>query len=158
MKEIRQIFANCKLFNSEGTLYKDAVAMERVLEQLLGNTSSRRGVATYSMPQDEYIQCTNLLYYLRIHDLAGPSCSCGSWVEGYFKVVKKPIDLLSMGRKLHDGKYSSKNDFLKDVDQIFINCRLFSPGSELYEDGIKLEQFYFDYMKKTESNSGSSTK
>ena len=44
VKEIRQIFANCKLFNSEGTqLYKDAVAMERVLEQLLGNTSSRRG-------------------------------------------------------------------------------------------------------------------
>ena len=161
VKEIRQIFANCKLFNSEGTqLYKDAVAMERVLEQLLGNTSSRRGVATYSMPQDEYIQCTNLLYYLRIHDLAGPfTAPVDPGLKEYFKVVKKPIDLLSMGRKLHDGKYSSKKDFLKDVDQIFINCKLFnSPGSELYEDGIKLEQFYFDYMKKTESNSGSSTK
>ena len=134
--------------------------MERVLEQLLGNTSSRRGVATYSMPQDEYIQCTNILYYLRMHDLAGPfTAPVDPGLKEYFKVVKKPIDLLSMGRKLHDGKYSSKKDFLKDVDQIFINCKLFnSPGSELYEDGIKLEQFYFDYMKKTESNSGSSTK
>jgi hypothetical protein len=100
------------------------------------------------------------LYYLRIHDLAGPfTAPVDPGLKEYFKVVKKPIDLLSMGRKLHDGKYSSKNDFLKDVDQIFINCKLFnSPGSELYEDGIKLEQFYFDYMKKTESNSGSSTK
>ena len=161
VKEIRQIFANCKLFNSEGTqLYKDAVAMERVLEQLLGNTSSRRGVATYSMPQDEYIQCTNLLYYLRIHDLAGPfTAPVDPGLKEYFKVVKKPVDLLSMGRKLHDGKYSSKKDFLKDVDQVFINCKLFNtPGSELYEDGIKLEQYYLDYMKKTEGNSGSSSK
>ena len=112
------------------------------------------------MPQDEYIQCTNILYYLRIHDLAGPfTAPVDPGLKEYFKVVKKPIDLLSMGRKLHDGKYSSKIDFLKDVDQIFINCKLFnSPGSELYEDGIKLEQFYHDYMKKTESNSGSSTK
>ena len=153
VKEIRQIFANCKLFNTEGTqLYKDAAAMERVLEQLLGNTSSRRGVTTYSMPQDDYIYCTNMLYKLRIHDLAGPfTAPIDPGFKEYFKVVKKPIDLLSMGRKLHEGKYSSKGDFLKDIEQIFVNCKLFNkPGSELYDDGMKLEQYYLELFNNNE--------
>ncbi len=159
VKEIRQIFLNCKLFNTEGTqLYKDATSMERVLEQLLGNTSSRRGVATYSMPQDDYIYCTNILYTVRIHDLAGPfTAPIDPGFKEYFKVIKKPVDLLSMGRKLHEGKYTSKKHFLKDMEQIFVNCKLFNtPESELYEDGAKLEAYYRELLSVGE-NSGSST-
>ena len=132
--------------------------MERVLEQLLGNTSSRRGVATYSMPQDDYIYCTNILYTVRIHDLAGPfTAPIDPGFKEYFKVIKKPVDLLSMGRKLHEVKYTSKKHFLKDMEQIFVNCKLFNtPESELYEDGAKLEAYYRELLSVGE-NSGSST-
>ena len=85
MKEIRQIFANCKLFNSEGTqLYKDAVAMERVLEQLLGNTSSgeewRLTQCLRTNTFSAQIYCT--IYVSMI--LLGLSLLLWIWVEGVF--------------------------------------------------------------------------
>ena len=143
--EMRQIFANCKLFNAEGTqLHKDAKEMEVVLNQLLGNVSNRRRFTTYKMPQDDYIWCTDVLYKVRIHDLAGPFTSpVDPSFKAYFKVVKKPVDLLTMGRKLHNGNYTSKEQFCEDMQQIFTNCKLFNPdGSELREDGDKLEAYY----------------
>lgn len=150
VKEIRLIFSNCKLFNAEGTtLHKDAKEMEKVLDQLLGNTSSRRRFTTYKMPQDDYIWCTDILYRVRIHDLAGPFTSpVDPALKEYFRVVKKPVDLLTMGRKLHEGTYTSKELFQKDMEQIFINCRLFNPeGLEIRDDGNKLEEYYRSISK-----------
>ena len=111
VKEIRQIFANCKLFNSRRytTVQECGCNGTRIKATARIPPPGRSG--DYSMPQDEYIQCTNLLLFTYPWSCWAFHCSCGSWVEEILKVVKKPIDLLSMGRKLHDGKYSSKKIF-----------------------------------------------
>ena len=50
-----------------------------------------------------------------------------------------------------------KRAFQKDMEQIFVNCKLFNtPESELYEDGAKLEAYYRELLSVGE-NSGSST-
>jgi bromodomain-containing factor 1 len=49
-------------------------------------------------------------------------------IPNYFTVIKKPMDLQTVGNKLKQGSYGSANDFEKDVKQIFVNCYKFNPA------------------------------
>ena len=37
------------------------------------------------------------------------------------------MDFGTMTNKLNDGAYATMEEFAKDVEQIFINCRIFNP-------------------------------
>lgn len=45
----------------------------------------------------------------------------------YFDIVKTPMDFGTIKKKLNNNVYSTGEDFIKDLDQVFINCRLFNP-------------------------------
>ncbi|KAI0830772.1 hypothetical protein BC628DRAFT_1355553 [Trametes gibbosa] len=45
----------------------------------------------------------------------------------YFDEIKEPMDFGTMGTKLTEGKYSTMEEFSKDVEQVFQNCRAFNP-------------------------------
>ncbi len=58
----------------------------------------------------------------------------GMGLDDYPKVVKKPMDLSSVGTKLTSGDYSSFGDFEADFRLIVANCKLYnSEGSDVFD-------------------------
>ena len=47
----------------------------------------------------------------------------------YYTEIEHPMDFSTMGKKLTEGKYQTMEDFRKDVELIFKNCRKFNPVS-----------------------------
>jgi len=45
----------------------------------------------------------------------------------YFDEIKKPMDFGTMMQNLNSGKYSTMEEFTRDVELVFSNCRLFNP-------------------------------
>ena len=48
-------------------------------------------------------------------------------VPGYTDVVKSPMDFGTISRKLLEGQYETMEDFRKDIELVFSNCRKFNP-------------------------------
>lgn len=73
-------------------------------------------------------------------------------IPNYHKVIKKPMDMQTMGEKLHSGQYSSPKEFEKDFSQIVKNCKLFN-GEEHFvtKQALDLEKlFKREWSKKDE--------
>ena len=45
----------------------------------------------------------------------------------YYEEIKHPMDFATMTQRLNEGKYSTMEDFQKDVELVFSNCRKFNP-------------------------------
>ncbi len=67
-------------------------------------------------------------------------------IPDYFTLVKRPMDLGTVKKKLSTNKYASPLEVLADVRQVFINCRIYNPAhtpvakqgealSEMFERG-----------------------
>lgn len=73
-------------------------------------------------------------------------------VPDYFDKVKRPMDLLTIKRKMDGREYKSDEDFLIDVRQIFENCFLYwKKGDAMYEAGERLQRTFeekFTHMNK----------
>ncbi|KAF3922202.1 hypothetical protein ABW21_db0208041 [Orbilia brochopaga] len=61
-------------------------------------------------------------------------------IPDYFKVIKKPMDMSEISRKLQHNEYNNANEFEVDVRQMFNNCYKFNPPeSPVYKCGKALE-------------------
>ncbi|CAH2259231.1 nucleosome-remodeling factor subunit NURF301 [Pararge aegeria] len=66
----------------------------------------------------------------------------------YYKVIKEPMDLQTVERKVNDQTYSTLSDFIGDMTKIFDNCRYFNPkDSEFYRCAEGLEAFFAQKIK-----------
>ncbi|KAL1854455.1 hypothetical protein VTK73DRAFT_8744 [Phialemonium thermophilum] len=64
-------------------------------------------------------------------------------IPTYHKTVKRPMDLQTMGEKLHTGQYGSAKDFEKDFYQIIKNCRLFNGDDHIVtHKALELEDLF----------------
>jgi bromodomain-containing factor 1 len=64
-------------------------------------------------------------------------------IPSYHKIVKKPMDMDTVERKLDTYQYEKARDFEEDVRQIFKNCYLFNqPGDFVYTAGQQLEKLF----------------
>ena len=67
----------------------------------------------------------------------------GDLYKQYMDIIKTPIDLDTIKKKVIRNGYDSFNNFNKDINLMFNNCRLFNErGSPLYIQGIHLEEYY----------------
>ncbi|KDN38459.1 Bromodomain-domain-containing protein [Tilletiaria anomala UBC 951] len=72
----------------------------------------------------------------------------GDEVTDYYDVIKEPMDLSTMETKLENNKYDTLDDFLKDAQLIFDNCRIYNPPSSPYaKSATKLEKFLKDNLQ-----------
>ncbi|XP_063824981.1 transcription initiation factor TFIID subunit 1 [Ostrinia nubilalis] len=47
-------------------------------------------------------------------------------VKDYYNVIKKPIDMETMGKKIQAHKYHSRDEFLRDIQLLVDNCRAYN--------------------------------
>jgi len=73
-------------------------------------------------------------------------------IPSYHKIVKKPMDLTTMSKKLAASEYQSAKEFERDFDLIIKNCRLFNGDDHLiYKQALDLQQlFRREFGKKDE--------
>lgn len=77
-------------------------------------------------------------------------------IPTYFQIIKKPMDLATIGEKLESGQYKKGKDVESDISLMFKNCYKFNPvGNPVHEAGKLLEDRFKnllvdkdDWMKK----------
>ncbi|EEB88092.1 hypothetical protein MPER_14275, partial [Moniliophthora perniciosa FA553] len=47
----------------------------------------------------------------------------------YLEEIRHPMDFGTMSEKLSRGQYSTVDEFRKDIELVFSNCRQFNPPS-----------------------------
>lgn len=66
-------------------------------------------------------------------------------VPDYFDKVTKPMDLNTMKAKMDKNEYTSSEEFLADMNQIFANCKSYwKPTDGIYAACEKLEKTFVD--------------
>lgn len=80
------------------------------------------------------------------------TCQCLDWVAleipNYPKVVKKPMDLGTMRRKLENQDYPTAQKFHDDFKLMIRNCFSFNPhGTPVNQAGIELQRLFDEKWK-----------
>ncbi|EPS36535.1 hypothetical protein H072_9928 [Dactylellina haptotyla CBS 200.50] len=64
-------------------------------------------------------------------------------IPDYFKVIKKPMDMSEIQRKLNHNEYNNSNEFEADMRLMFNNCYKFNPpDSPVFKCGKSLEAVF----------------
>ncbi|XP_072305738.1 E3 ubiquitin-protein ligase TRIM33 isoform X2 [Eucyclogobius newberryi] len=98
-------------------------------------------------PEDQR-RCERLLLYIFCHELSvGFREPVSSSVPNYYKIIKKPMDLKKVKKKLQVRSsqfYQSMQEFVSDIRLIFKNCAQYNEvGSEMAISG-KAVSLYFE--------------
>lgn len=81
-------------------------------------------------------------------------CSCGiDWIKmdlpSYPKVVKKPMDLSTLRKRLNDGEYSTADKFREEFKLMIRNCFAFNPPKNpVHEAGKALDRLFDEKWKQ----------
>lgn len=71
-----------------------------------------------------------------------------TYVPNYYKVIKKPMDLSTMRRKLESNEYSNANAFHNDFKQMMRNCQQFNPpGTVVHIAGQEMDRIFKEKWK-----------
>lgn len=64
-------------------------------------------------------------------------------IPNYFKIIKKPMDVGTIGTNLKNGVYPSAKEFYQDMKLVFTNCYKFNPVTdEVYKMGKSFEELF----------------
>lgn len=86
------------------------------------------------------------------YPIASPFYEPVDWVKldlpSYPKIVKKPMDLSTMRKKLESNQYPTAQKFFDDFKLMIRNCFLFNPaGTPVNQAGIELQRVFDDKWK-----------
>jgi bromodomain-containing factor 1 len=64
-------------------------------------------------------------------------------IPNYFTIIKKPMDVSTVAKKLDEGNYTTAGEFEKDFRQIVANCLRFNPpGNPVHLMGKQFEELF----------------
>uniref|UniRef100_A0A8C2CQ27 Bromodomain adjacent to zinc finger domain, 2A n=1 Tax=Cyprinus carpio TaxID=7962 RepID=A0A8C2CQ27_CYPCA len=105
--------------------------------------SKRRRMATRNQPDLTY--CEIILMEMESHSDAWPFLEPVNprLVPGYRRIIKNPMDFLTMRERLLQGGYCSCEEFAADAQLVFSNCELFNEDtSEVGKAGHAMRRFF----------------
>ena len=69
-------------------------------------------------------------------------------VADYYDVIKEPMDLSTMESKLEADQYTTPEEFIKDAQLVFNNCRKYNGENTPYtKSANKLEKYMWSQIK-----------
>ncbi|OZJ04269.1 hypothetical protein BZG36_02474 [Bifiguratus adelaidae] len=79
-------------------------------------------------------------------------------IPEYPDIIKHPMDVSTVNKKLAKGKYRNLDEFVADMRLIFNNCYTFNqPGDPVYDMGKQSEKVFDKLLKKATSEGTTST-
>ena len=118
-------------------------------------TAPKKAVVA-SKPDPELIKkCKPILDTLRKHQLADPFLfpvdHVALRIPDYPLIIKEPMDLSTVGKKLTTGQYSSQAAFEADIRKIWTNALTYNlPGSQIYRTTEEMSK-YFERLIREEN-------
>lgn len=89
------------------------------------------------------ITLEKLLVHPRSDFFRDPVPDDDHFAPGYYKLIKTPIDLSAIKRKLMDGQYQNRHQFREDLELIVSNCRFYNDEqSVVYGASIEFEKLF----------------
>ncbi|XP_068609746.1 bromodomain adjacent to zinc finger domain protein 2A [Brachionichthys hirsutus] len=119
-----------------------------------GSAAKRRRMTTRNQPDLTF--CEIILMEMEAHADAWPFLEPVNprLVPGYRRVIKSPMDFLTMRDRLLQGGYGSCEDFAADAQLVFNNCELFNEDtSEVGTAGHAMRRFFESRWAEFYSNS-----
>ncbi|KAG2173517.1 hypothetical protein INT44_007108 [Umbelopsis vinacea] len=174
--DVRLIFTNCYTFNGvdspvsamaaevekafDRAVYKKpsapAPVPKKVVEPPAKVSKKEPKVTSAGLTSDERKRCRKAL-----DEMKKPAHNAIAWpfllpvdpvawnIIGYFDVVKHPMDISTVEKKLNAGEYNNVAEFEADVRLIFHNCYIFNtPDNEVYQMGQALEAVFNERWHK----------
>ncbi|GLD50029.1 bromodomain adjacent to zinc finger domain protein 2A [Lates japonicus] len=108
-----------------------------------GGTTKRRRMTTRNQPDLTF--CEIILMEMEAHADAWPFLEPVNprLVPGYRRIIKNPMDFLTMRERLLQGGYCSCEEFAADAQLVFNNCELFNEDtSEVGMAGHSMRRFF----------------
>ncbi|XP_062316700.1 uncharacterized protein LOC134020565 isoform X1 [Osmerus eperlanus] len=118
------------------------------------NTCSFLGVgAPYTLSRTHQRRCEKLTLLLSCHISSAPFQEPVSPIaRNYYQIIKRPIDLSVIRKKLNKGNtlhYFTFEQFVDDIMLMFRNCATFNyPDSEVAQAGRDLEAFFLTKIQE----------
>lgn len=80
------------------------------------------------------LQCQNIIDMLRKHKSCWPFAEPVNKddVPDYYEVIKDPIDVKTIEKKVQSNYYTDKEMFIKDITRIFTNARIYNLPETIY--------------------------
>ncbi|XP_034031333.1 transcription intermediary factor 1-alpha-like [Thalassophryne amazonica] len=109
--------------------------------------------APYTLSHQDQRRCEKLTLLLLCHAVSSPFHEPVSpLAQNYYQIIKKPIDLSVIRRKLDKSNtlhYFTVDQFVDDVLLMFKNCDTFNyPDSEVAQAGRNLDAFFLNKLKE----------
>ncbi|KFQ11039.1 Transcription intermediary factor 1-alpha, partial [Leptosomus discolor] len=115
------------------------------------NSEKRKLEDTVGLAPIDRRKCERLLLYLYCHEMSlAFQDPVPPTVPDYYKIIKKPMDLSTIKRRLEvtNSFYTKPEDFVADFRLIFQNCAEFNePDSEVADAGMKLEEYFEELLR-----------
>ena len=142
--DVELIFNNAKIFNTEGSdifeladgLARDfdgrmeAVPLGPLREGGGGGGGSSRGGGGGGFGENELAQCKALVRELRKHKDAAPFLEPVDWkvlgIPDYPTIIKRPMDLGTVVRRLDANQYNNVFEVADDVDLVWTNAMTYN--------------------------------
>uniref|UniRef100_A0A8C7YJE7 Bromodomain adjacent to zinc finger domain, 2A n=1 Tax=Oryzias sinensis TaxID=183150 RepID=A0A8C7YJE7_9TELE len=108
-----------------------------------GGSTKRRRMTTRNQPDLAF--CEIILMEMEAHPDAWPFLEPVNprLVPGYRRIIKNPMDFLTMRERLLQGMYCSCDEFAADAQLVFNNCELFNEDtSEVGMAGHSMRRFF----------------
>ncbi|KAK9727982.1 hypothetical protein K7432_001434 [Basidiobolus ranarum] len=95
----------------------------------------------------ELHKCRSILKRIAQHESAfeflRPVDPIKQGIPTYFEMIKSPMDLGTVNKKLKSGQYQTKDDFREDVELMLNNCFTFNtPGTFVYDQAKSLSEVF----------------
>ena len=124
-----------------------------------GQSSAAAAAPGVALRKDEYAKCTKLLENIEADQCCDPFLLPVDWealkLYDYPKVVTRPMDFSTLKKNLKDGKFSTYEEFLADLQLIWDNCKLYNMvGSEIYKLAERMEKMSRREIQKFKSQYG----
>ncbi|XP_078454858.1 nucleosome-remodeling factor subunit BPTF isoform X9 [Lampetra planeri] len=137
-----------------GVLQSEA---EFIDEYVCPNCQSAEDVMTALSPLTErdYDGLKRILRSMQVHKMAWPFLEPVDEEEapGYYEVIKEPMDLSTIEKRLSSRFYSKLAEFVGDMTKMFDNCRYYNPGESTFAKCAEvLETFFVQKLKSFKAN------
>ncbi|XP_053954762.1 nucleosome-remodeling factor subunit NURF301 isoform X1 [Anastrepha ludens] len=103
-----------------------------------------------NLAENETIELKKLIKQIQSHKSAWPFMEPVDPEEApdYYKVIKEPMDLQKIEKKLDTNVYTKLSEFIGDMTKIFDNCRYYNPkDSSFYKCAETLEAYFVQKIK-----------
>ncbi|CEI92456.1 Putative Histone acetyltransferase-like protein [Rhizopus microsporus] len=130
--------------NEEGKRCIDPYLVPGVKES--GWTPEMDALSNRPRHPSHYNQMRHLVNELRAHPHSWPFHDPvnADEVTDYYEVIKEPMDLTTLEQNVENDTYQTMDEFIRDVQKIFDNCRTYNAESTNYARCANRLEKYFD--------------